>query len=234
MGALATAAWAAGGNSVYINGTKASDRVRTISGVAYVPLADVAKAYGGQVTKRPDGDWEIGAAGGAYQVGKYQGKIGQEVFTGQYRVSVIKVEEVTSYTTKYKRYPATLTLENPGNKMIVVSCRVKNGLPTKQSLLVSVGGSYGSPNTALTTTDEQSFPPMPWHGDAGTGGVDVFEDLTAPAGINILPGAARNINLVFAIPKDTQPKDLIFCVTPYGEYSKGDKKKFTDVRISLN
>lgn len=225
---------AVGGTSVYINGTKASSRVKMISGVAYVPLADVAKAYSSQVNKRPDGDFDLGPAGGAYQVGKYQGKQGQEVFTGQYRFSVTAVEEARSYTTKYKARQDTIEAESPSNKLVIVSCRIKNGMRTKQSLLMTVGGNYGSPNTALTTQDEQSLPPINWHGDSGTGGVDVMEDLHAPAGINILPGAARNVNLVFLVPKDTQIKDLIFCLTPYDQYSEGDKKKFTDVRISLN
>jgi hypothetical protein len=234
LGVVATAAFAAGGNSVYINGTKASDRVKTISGVPYVPLADVAKAYGGQVTKRPDGDWEIGASGGAYQVGNFQGKMGQEVFTGQFRVSVTGVQEVQSYTTKYRMNPYTITVENPNNKLVVVTCRIKNGLPTKQSLIMSVGGNYGTPNTALTTTDEQSFPPVVWRGDTSMGGVDVLEDMTTPSGITILPGAARIVNFVFLVAKDIQPKDMIVCLTPYDQWTKGDKKKFTDVRISLN
>ena len=148
---------------------------------------------------------------------------------------VTAVEEAQSYTTKYKANQDTITADNPGNKLVIVSCRVKNGLPTKQSLLVAVGGRYGAPDTALTTQDEQSFPPMNWHGNDSTGGVDVLEDLHAPGGINILPGAARNINLVFLVSKDTKIKDLIFCLTPYDEYSADPaKRKFTDVRIALN
>lgn len=223
-----------GGTSVYINGAKASSQVRMINGTAYVPLVDIAKAYGSQVGKRPDGDYEIGPAGGAYEVGKHRGKLGQEVFTGQFRFSVTRVEETASYTTKYKTRQDTLTTDNPGNKLVVVSCRIKNGVPAKQSLIMTVGGNYGSPDTALTTTDEQSFPPINWHGDSGTGGVDVHEDLHAPTGIDLLPGAARNVNLVFLVPKNTKPKDLIFCLTRYDEWTKGDKKKFTDVRVSLN
>lgn len=229
----ATAVFAvSGGTSVYVNGTLASSRVRTISGTAYVPLADVAKAYGGQVSKRPDGDYELGAAGGAYQVGKYTGKIGQEVFTGKFRFSVTKVEETKSYTTKYKARQETLDTENPSQKIVVVSCRIKNGLPTTQKLLMTVGGNYGSPNTALATDDEQSYPPSSWHGSSEAG-IDVHEDDHAPMGAVILPGAARVVNLLFLVPTDAKPKDLIFSLTPYDQYSAGDKKQFTDVRISL-
>ncbi len=231
---VATAAIAAGGTSVYLNGTKASTRVRMISGAAYVPLADVAKAYDAQVVKRADGDFEIIAAGGANQVGKYQGKIGQEVFTGQYKFSVGSVEEVPSYATKYRTRQDIITTDNPSQKLVVVHCRIKNGTPVRQMLLMTVGGKYGSPNTALTDTDEQSYKPMSWHGNESYGGVDVHEDATAPAGTAIIPGAACNVNLIFLVPKDTKPKDLVFSITPYSEYSKGDQKKFTDVRISLN
>ena len=229
----AGAVLAAGGTGVYVNGAKASNRVRVISGTPYVPLADVARAYGAQVGRRADGDYEIIPAGGANQVGKYQGKQGQEVFTGQFKFSVVSVQEARTYSTKYKAYPATIEAESASNKLIIVSCRIKNGMPTKQSLIVSVGGKYGSPDTALTTQDEQSIPPINWHGDSGMGGVDVGEDLHAPSGINLLPGAARTINLVFLVGKDIMPKDLIFCLTPYDEWTK-DKKRFTDVRISLN
>ena len=228
----AGAAFAAGGTSVYINGTKASSRVKTISGIAYVPLADVARAYGSQVNKRGDGDFDIVPAGGANQVGKYQGKMGDDVFTGKFRFAVTKVEDTKSYTTKYKTNQETLTAPNSNERIIVVTCRIKNGTPTRQDLLMSVGGRYGSPNTALTTTDEQSLPPSTWHG-SDTAGIDVREDKFAPVGITILPGAARIFNLLFVLPNDTQPKDLIFSVTPYDEYAN-QTKKFTDVRISLN
>ena len=231
--AITATAFCAGGTAVYVNGTMASSRVKVINGTAYVPLADMAKAYSVQVNKRSDGDFDLGAAGGAYQVGKYQGKIGQEVFTGQYKFSVVSVEEVKSYTTKYRASQETLATENPGQKIVVVACRIKNGTPTTQKLLMTVGGNYGSPNTALTTADEQSFPPSTWHGSSEAG-IDVHEDDRAPVGAIILPGAARLVNLLFMIPTDAKPKDLVFSLTPYDEYAKGDKKKFTDVRIALN
>ena len=231
--ALGAVALAAGGSGVYINGTLASKRVRVIEGVAYLPLADVAKATGTQLVKRPDGDFELTVAGGANQVGRFQGKLGEEVFTGQFKVSVLSVEEPTSYTTQYLSRSHKITPESPNQKLVVVHCRLKNGMTTRQKLLMAVGGTYGAPDTALTDTNGQSYAPINWQGNTFSG-VDVHDDEQQPLGTLLLPGAATPVNLVFLVPKDTQPKDLIYCVTLYDQYAKAEKKKFVDVRISLN
>src|SRR5687767_10535052 len=75
--------------SLRINGQVASNDVRMIGGKAYVPVSDVAKAFGLNVNKI-GGGYELSNEGGAGQLqAKGNGKIGQEVFSGKWRFQVL-------------------------------------------------------------------------------------------------------------------------------------------------
>lgn len=89
------------GDTLIMNGQTASTEVRTIGGSAYVKLADVAKALGMVLIKRPDGKYEISRAGGTNQVeGVAQGKIGSVLFDGKWRFQVQSVQTPADYTMK--------------------------------------------------------------------------------------------------------------------------------------
>lgn len=197
-----------------------------INGEAYVPVADVARALGQTVSKRPDG-FAIAAAGGANQLGSRQGKIGDVVFTGEFRFQVLDVQLVPSYTSRFAQRPFT-TEATGAEQLAVVTCRVKNGTKTRQELVYDIG-RYGGPNTALTDTDEHSY--LPWNGGAGLP-YDVHRDEGAPVGAYLLPGAAQDFAIVFSIPQSATPKDLVFSLLKYDDRID-NVKKAVDVRISL-
>ncbi|HEY3331411.1 MAG TPA: hypothetical protein VGK19_15380 [Capsulimonadaceae bacterium] len=214
-----------------INGKVASTDVRTIDGKAFVPVGDVARGLGQSVVKTPGG-YTITVAGGGNEVAdKYVGKLGDDVFTGQFKFKALNVRTANSYVTKYVEYKKTITA-NEGQILVIVDCRIKNGTPQKQELVFSTDESYGGPNTAITDDQEHSYRPINFEGNSFNG-FDVHADEYAPVGTNILPGAALDFTLVFSVPNDFKPKDLIYSLVKYSERDKA-KEKTVDVRIHLN
>jgi hypothetical protein len=213
-------AYAQGSWKLSINGAAVSTNVRTIGGVTYVPINDVAKALkmkatisGRAITLKP--------AGGTFQIAnKLQGNQGEELFSGKWGFSVISVQRTSSYKAKYlNSYNREDTYDGMGSDVVVVACRLKNGTKTKQEFAFSVR-DYGM-NTALTDMDAGTYQPT---------GYDVFADEPSPLGKYALPGSAIPFNIVFRVPKDTKLKDLVFSVVLYGE--RGDNKS-TDFRVAL-
>lgn len=208
--------------SLYINGVAASNDVRIIHGKAYVPLADIARALN-MVVVQKDGRCELTMAGGANQIAnKNTGKLGEEIFTGQWRFKVLGVERVNSYNRKFSERNKIIEAKT-GNELIIVSCRVKNGTKQKDELVFE---EWDGNNTCLTTADEESWRPTDY---------DVRETEYSPVGAEFIPGAAINFNIVFQVPKDTAVKDLIFTALRYNYRASFDQKnvRSTDIRISL-
>lgn len=228
-GVLATAAWAQAQLSLIVNGTVASREVRMIGGRPFVPLSVVAHAYNQTLVKRPGG-YELIAAGGAGEVAaNHTAKIGDELFTGQFRFQVTGIHEEHSYLTRYAQSHYTITPEQ-GETLYVVDCRLKNGTPTRQKMVLD---HLGNGNTALTDDQEHAYAPISWHGNAFDG-FDVHYDETSPTGAYILPGAALSFALVFSVPQGTHPKDLIYSILKYGDFKlDAPKQKTVDVRVSL-
>jgi hypothetical protein len=219
-------AWQAG-KALYINGVKASGDLKTINGKVYAPINDVAKALGMTVQAKAGG-YEMIKAGGAGQIAnKNVGSIGEEIFTGKWRFTAVRVEHVQTYTPQYAPKDAWRILEaKDGEELIVVKCRIKNGTAKKDEL---VFGKWDGNNTALTDMDEQSYEPT-------TYGFDLRADESSPDGANLLPGAAVNFNLIFRVPQGTQEKDLVFTAIRYDMRGKLDQKKDPpqDIRVNLN
>jgi hypothetical protein len=209
---------------LFINGKLASSRLRVIGGVVYVPAEDVASAQGMQLAKRSDGGYNIQPAGGANQLaGRYQGKIGEKLFTGQYALLVKNVENVDSYKGRFRNLYGDIKTDATDD-LIVVSCTISNGLKTQQNLVVDDWEFKPKDivtSTSLADTNGQSYPVHKW---------DVKWTETAPGGVKLLPGAASDFALVFKVTKGAQPKDLIFSFLPYDK--RADQKP-VDVRISL-
>lgn len=221
----ASATIAAGGGKLILNGKVASTDVRTVNGSPYVKLSDMAKALGMVVVKRPGG-YELIKAGGAGQVeGALQGKIGDTLFDGKWRFTVLGIETADSYTLKApgEPYPynapvkynhVTRVLQpEPGHKLIVIQCRIANGQKTTQTLWIVQKDT----RTALADTKGESHAPVA-HDVAGA------PIQTQP----LLPGAKKEFPLVFSVPQGTEAKDLIFTLRNNSSSEKG-----TDVRISL-
>ncbi|HEX5324573.1 MAG TPA: hypothetical protein VFW40_12360 [Capsulimonadaceae bacterium] len=219
VGLIASAAIAQSALKLIINGSVASTNVRMIGGSAYVKLADVARALNMNIVPRAGG-YEMVPAGGADQLqGKGRGKIGDTMFTGQFRFMVNGVQTLDSYTERYDQDRRDLAPKGPGDTLVVIDCRIKNGTNTKQEIVLSPT-DWGE-NTALTDDQEHSYAPID---------VDGHYDEGAPNGAWILPGAAIDFALVFSVPKGTNVKDLVFTIVKYSE--RGGHKG-TDVRVSL-
>ncbi|GIW38682.1 MAG: hypothetical protein ACK40N_07695 [Meiothermus ruber] len=199
-----------------LNGQVASTRVITVQGTAYVPVADVAKALGQSVVK-VQGGYEIRAAGGANQLmGQFQGKVGDQILTGLFRVQVQKVERMESYTTRFDKNSLTVQPRNPDEELVVVTGSLRNA---KQSGAVAPSLGINNPgNTALAGADGRSFPPIAYDSPSGT---------NTGGGFTLLPGAAMNFAVVFSVPKGTEVKALVLRVGEYGD--TGSK----DVRVGL-
>ncbi|MCC6443676.1 MAG: hypothetical protein IT210_09510 [Armatimonadetes bacterium] len=211
------------GKALYINGAAASGDVRVIQGKAYAPLSDIAKALGMKLQTRPNG-YELVRAGGAEQIAnKNVGKMGTEIFTGKWRFTVMKVEKAETYTPTLATGKQEVQA-GPNEELVVVTCRIKNGTPNKEELVFE---RWQNNHTALTDASEQSFEPALY---------DVRAEEQFPVGATFLPGSAINFTLVFKVPAETEPKDLIFSAIRYkdrGEVSLGTLKP-TDIRVQLS
>jgi len=206
------------------NGKIASTNVKVIGGQPYVPLADMAKALNMSVVKK-SGGYELVAAGGAGPIaGKNVGKMGEVVFTGDYRFEVLTVAHTDEYQLKSAdAHEWTKTVAKENNELVVVKCRIKNGTKAKDTLVFA---KWDGNNTCITTADEDSYTPV-------TYGYDVKMTEHFPDGASFIPGAAINFSLVFEVPKGTKVKDLIFTAMRYDDRATSDQKKHkpTDIRV---
>ncbi len=223
-----TAAPGIAGDTLVVNGKSVSADMRTIGGSAYVKLADIAKALGMVVTKRPDGKYELTRPGGSNQIeGVVQGKVGDVLFDGHWRFQVQSVATPASYSMKTAGEPyGTLdiwTFDRPnrvirptrGNTLVVLQCRAVNGVHENRTLWTAI--SDKRIHTALTDTDGGSYPPIAYDFEGGP-------IQSKP----LAPGAALNFALLFSVPEGTHVKDLIFSL----KNNQGDDKA-NDVRVSL-
>lgn len=229
--AVGSAALAEASLMLTVHGRTVSSNVRIIDGRPYVPLADMAKAMGGSAVKHnggyeirmasvdtttPDGDTPT-AAGGANEVRGVHGNIGQVMFNGKWRFSVLSIDRADSYDSTFLADNQHFTPNGDNEELALVHCRLKNGQTTTQSAMLSPIHPH---NTALTDSDGQSYSPTTF--DKRGGSTD--------EGPKMIPGSATEFVIIFSIPKSTVLKDLVFSMqTAYDDTPDGG----TDVRISL-
>jgi len=219
---ISAAVWAADTTKrLRVDGSVVSSDVRTIEGRAYVPLADVAKAFRRTVVATKDG-YDLAEAGGANQVGDYSGKVGDVIFTGRWRFTVTGVEEKDAYTQEYDGHKAKIEPKGDDFVLVVVRCRLKNATKEIQSvyLIGMVPGYQTLPYGRTSLTDQTEHGYTLYTHDAQTD-----EGVTS----KILPGAAQEFALIFNVPRNMKRKDLIFSITT----PAGPDKNGTDVRVSL-
>jgi hypothetical protein len=222
------AAAAANGSRLVFNGKVASTDVRTIDGSAYVKLADVAKALGMVVVKRPDG-YEITKAGGANQVaGDVRGKVGDVLFDGKWRFQVLESNVAGTYTMKHKAttdlavYNAVAEYDadtrvftaKPGRTLVLLKCRATNGRKQPQALWLANSDT----RTALADAEGGSHPPIAY---------DIEESAPFQSKA-LLPGAGTDFVVLFSVPENFRAKDLVFTLRTIDNADKG-----SDVRVSL-
>lgn len=195
---------------VRIEGKVATNDVITRNGKTYVPISDVAKALGMTVVKTGSG-WDLVRAGGANMVQGLRGKVGEELFNGKYRFTVVKVFRGASYKPQFAKLGFDLTPASPEGEIVAIHCKLKNG--TKEAVTFDL---LMGKNTALTDEKEQSY------GAYNGASADVVH-----RGPRVIPGAAVDFALTFEIPKDAVLKDLVFTVNDL------TAKDSPDFRISL-
>lgn len=230
--ALSVTAHAQANPTLILNGKTASTDVRVINGSAYVSLADVARALGMIVVKRPGGGYEITKPGGANQVGgNLQGKIGDVLFDGQWRFQVLSVQTPDAYLVKTPGlqglFRGISTIRNdennrlvraaPGFKLVVIQCRMANGQKSPQTFWLAQSSGV---NNALTDTQGESYAPF---------GYDLEGAPTQSK--TLLPGAGTSFPILFSVPDATQLKDLVFTLRN-NDFS-ANKPKVSDVRVLL-
>lgn len=230
--ALATAASALALDELrlIVGGKTASTNIRMIGGRPYVPLADMARAMNGTVFKRTRGDYEItlgghttpktggaAVAGGANEVRGTQGKIGQVLFNGKWRFSVLSVDRAASYESQFLANKRAFAPSGDTEELVIVRCRMKNGQKDSQMAMLSPIHPH---HTGLADNQGQSYAPMDY--DKRGGHTD--------EGPKLLPGAQTEFAILFSVPKATVLKDLVFSIqNAYEDFPEGG----TDVRISL-
>lgn len=191
---LVQAAYAPGGN-LYINGGLASSRVIQHNGMAYVPVADVAKALNQTVVPKSDG-YAITPAGGANQVGGLNGKIGDRLMDSDQSVMVVKAFRTDKYVSQFHAGD-TRTPDGANDDLVVVVMRIKNMTHKPVEMFPAHGE-----NTALTDQDEHSYKSV------YTDSHDIVP--------KILPASAYDFALCFSVPKTEKLGDLVYQVFSYG------------------
>ncbi len=150
------------------------------------------------------------------------------LFDGAWRFQVTKVTEADTYSDKYSQKLSQDYKANENEKLILVDVTVKNGMP-EQSYL-SMDQFDGKINTSLAGADGSSIPRLSYDlrsGDGSHWGSGGDSDGTP----NILPGAKQNFTVIFKVPKDFQPKDLIYTLSyPPKRFAP---RKHVNLRISL-
>ncbi|MBC8101342.1 MAG: DUF4352 domain-containing protein [Cytophagales bacterium] len=222
-GALTVCAAAVAGSRILVDGSATTMEVRMIAGRPYVPLNEIARAFGRNVQKSPTG-YTLAISGGANAVSGLRGKVGDLLFDGKWRFKAISVTRSANYTLAgeggldYARYNSvaesadakTFTAKD-GNEFVLVRCLVKNGQKSSQAF----GSHYGA-NTALADDQGSSYRPV---GFQQAGGMIVTKEL--------IPGASQELTAVFVVPKTAKITSLVFTLTNISD------DKPADVRIAL-
>jgi hypothetical protein len=203
---------------------KTFSRVFTLSSLCFIFSATLAGGQKPKATKKKPAQ----TPGGANQVEGLNGKVGDMLFTGRWRFQVKDVQRVDSYTLKvpaseqdYGKYHTVASFDRATNTFkpvegytfVAVTALLKNAQTKTQQL-----GSYlGDPKTAIADTEGGSYPPIVY--DMQSQGAWVTKKM--------LPGSALNMTVLFAVPKDTKLKDVVFSLYNW------DDMKGKEVRISL-
>ena len=215
------------GDRLIVNGKTTPVETRTIAGSTYVKLADVAKAMDLVVVNRGAGTYELTKAGGANGIAGLTGGIGDTIFDGTWRLTVLGTETTDRYTmaTDAQPYGAsapyqwdsrTMTITPArGHRLMVVRVRVANGTKVRHNLWTSP--SDDAVRTALTDTGGSSYIPVAYDYAGGP--------IQTPS---VLPGAQLIFPVIFSVPTGATVKDLIFTL-----HSNESGAKRNDARISL-
>ena len=156
------------------------------------------------------------------------GKIGDVISDGQWRLQVVSVQTPDSYAMKtdaepyeYKdlsRFDAAKRIftPKPGFKMVVFQCRVTNAQKSPKRLWVAVSDS-ANVRTALTDVAGISHTPIGYDFEGGP-------IQTKP----LQPNETINFAVIFTVPRDAELKILLFTLA-----ANGEREQSKDAHISL-
>jgi len=204
---------------VVMNGRTVSKDVRVINGAPYVSLQDMARALGMTVVKKGGRYTLVTPSGAAMLHGSREGKMAEEIYTGDWTFKVFSYQTVGDYEQRFGEH-ITLRPEKPGDELIVVRCSLKNGHKKPETIHFSNDFATNS-HSRLTDTEAHSYPVTAY---------DVHHTYYGWA-TEFLPGATIDFALVFEVPTGTHPKDLVYSIFRYDD--RGNSAKTTDVRVHL-
>ncbi len=210
--------------SVTIDGKVVTHRVKVIAGESWIPVSDLAKAQGLVVTSNGT-SIDLTSPGGAEQVKGVTGKVGEMLFTGNWRIEVNSFQKAATYTIKnststdYSVYHGIADLDDKvftpkdGYDLYVASCTLKNARKT------SVEFDWNPSDNKSAIAD-----------DAGSNNPWVVYDIPSPAfnSAPILPGAKLDFNICFVVKKDVKLTDIVLTLKALTD------EKTQNVRIAAN
>jgi hypothetical protein len=212
LAGICCVAWAAGASQkASLDGVTISTDIRMIDGRPYIPLADAAKAMDLSVVKKGD-TYGLVRAGGANQLAGITGKLAADIPSRDWTFRVISAEQVSDYTRLHGADRQSLAVQQAGDVLIVVQCRLVNRTNTTQEVSFD---TYSAGNTAITDDLRHGFVPV------------AYDSRSPYSATKMLPGAAHEFALVFSVPSGTTVKDLIYTV------GVSDQDKPTNFRVSL-
>ena len=157
-----------------------------------------------------------------------EGKIGDVISDGQWRLQVMSVETVESYAMKTDAEPyeykdltnfdltKRIFTRKTGSKLVIFQCRVTNAQKSPKRLWVAVSDS-ANVRTALTDVGGISHTPIGYDFEGGP-------VQTKP----LQPDETISFAVIFTVPQDVQLKELLFTLA-----ANGQREQSKDARISM-
>lgn len=216
-GSFVIAAFAIQQRTLVINSKIASTDVRIINGRAYAPIADIAKGLN-MVVVTKGSSYELTSAGGTGQLNGLTGKTGEWLFDGGWRFRVNGCTLAKEFQGTFEYYGQEVLSAPNGKSLLIVDYSYRNGNRTTQPFCIG--------ETAVATQDGQSFSLT--HNNFNFDGSTMFSRV-------VLPGAEARGALVFVVPSDVKPKDLVLSVGDLAGYEESVKpRKPTVFRVGIS
>lgn len=192
--------------TVVMDGTTISSRVKTIGGEAWIPVSDLARAKGLQVQSSGN-TINLTTPGGANQVKGTNGKLGEMLFSGKWRLQIDTFSKVKRYTiqnettTDYSVFNGVANLNGQvftaksGFELYVAKCTIKNARKDSAQFDWNPIDNQSS----VANADGSN---SPW----------LVYDIPSPAFVSspILPGSKIDFNICFAVAKGSKPSEIVF------------------------
>jgi hypothetical protein len=175
--------------ALQFNDSTAPTDVVMKNGHAYIPVTAVAKLLNASVVM--DGSIiKFVPLDNSRQVNGDEGKVGEMVRLGYANFTVKSVNTGGSYHAKYGGSDSTA---DAGQKIVSIEVHIQNSTLKSQICYV-----LGGDKTALADTMGRSYRVSAINSDFG------------PRGVDLLPGAATDLVLIFNVPQDVVLKDLVY------------------------